>query len=478
MSNNYASALKHPVFKVASQIVTEKGLQAYVIGGFVRDLLLDRPSKDIDIVVIGNGMDLAQACAEKLRVKKVSFFKNFGTAHFNYKDLDVEFVGARKESYRTESRKPIVENGTLDDDQKRRDFTINALALSLHADNFGELIDPFNGLDDLEKGIIRTPLDPNTTYSDDPLRMLRAIRFATQLDFKIEHKSLQAIYDNAERLEIISQERISDEVNKMILSEKPSRGFQLMFSTKLLHQFFIEMVNLQGTEMIDGKSHKDNFHHTLEVLDNVAGMSNDLWLRWAAIMHDIAKPPTKRFDPLIGWTFHGHEDLGSRWVPRIFQRLKLPQDHKMKYVQKLVRLHLRPIALVKGFVTDSAIRRLLSEAGDDIDDLMILCNADITSKNEFKVKKYKQNFEIVTEKLKAVEEKDRVRNFQPPVSGELIMKTFALGPCNHIGNIKSRIKEAILEGEIPNEPKKAIEYMLRIGKELGLIVAQEPSFED
>jgi tRNA nucleotidyltransferase/poly(A) polymerase len=478
MSTNYASYLKHPVFKVASQIVTEKNLQAFVIGGYVRDLLLERPSKDIDIVVVGNGMDLAKECAERLRVKKVSIFKSFGTAHFNYKDLDVEFVGARKESYRADSRKPIVEDGTLEEDQKRRDFTINALAISLHADTFGDIIDPFNGLDDLDKGIIRTPLDPNTTYSDDPLRMMRAIRFATQLDFKIESKSLQAIYDNAPRLEIISQERIMDEVNKIILSPVPSRGFQLLYATKLLHQFFPEMVALQGIETIDGKAHKDNFYHTLEVLDNVAQNSDNLWLRWSAILHDIAKPPTKRFDPEIGWTFHGHEDMGARWVSRIFKRLKLPLDHKMKYVEKLVRLHLRPIALVKGSVTDSAIRRLLSEAGDDIEDLMTLCNADITSKNEFKVKKYKKNFEIVTEKLKAVEEKDRIRNFQPPVSGELVMTTFGLGPCNEIGVIKSRIKEAILEGEIPNESKEAIEYMLQLGKELGLSVVLSPSFAE
>ena len=478
MSTNYASYLKHPVFKVASQIVTEKNLQAFVIGGYVRDLLLERPSKDIDIVVVGNGMDLAKECAERLRVKKVSIFKSFGTAHFNYKDLDVEFVGARKESYRTDSRKPIVEDGTLEEDQKRRDFTINALALSLHADTFGDIIDPFNGLDDLDKGIIRTPLDPNTTYSDDPLRMMRAIRFATQLDFKIESKSLQAIYDNAPRLEIISQERIMDEVNKIILSPVPSRGFQLLYATKLLHQFFPEMVALQGVETIDGKAHKDNFYHTLEVLDNVAQNSDNLWLRWSAILHDIAKPPTKRFDPEIGWTFHGHEDMGARWVSRIFKRLKLPLDHKMKYVEKLVRLHLRPIALVKGSVTDSAIRRLLSEAGDDIEDLMTLCNADITSKNEFKVKKYKKNFEIVTETIKAVEEKDRIRNFQPPVSGQLVMSTFGLGPCNEVGVIKSRIKEAILEGEIPNESKEAIEYMLQLGKELGLSVVLAPSFAE
>lgn len=465
---NFADKLRHPVFKVVSQIIEENNLEAYVIGGFVRDLILGRPSKDIDIVVVGNGMELAEKAAEKLRVKKVSLFKNFGTAQFVYKDLEVEFVGARKESYRSDSRKPIVENGTLQDDQNRRDFTINALALDLRPATFGNLLDPFGGLDDLEKGIIRTPLEPDTTYSDDPLRMMRAVRFASQLDFKIEHKSLQSILHNAARLEIISRERIADEVNKIMLSPKPSRGFELLFSTHLLEQFFPEMVALYGVETIDGKSHKDNFFHTLEVLDNVAEKSDNLWLRWAAVMHDIAKPPTKRFDAKIGWTFHGHEDLGARMTPKIFTRLKLPLDQKMKYVQKLVKLHLRPIALVKGEVTDSAIRRLLFEAGDDIEDLMILCNADITSKNEFKVKKYRKNYEIVREKLREVEEKDHVRNFQPPVSGEQIMQTFNLGPSHEIGIIKSRIKEAILEGEIPNEPEAATALMLQIGQELGL----------
>ena len=467
-NKNYASYLKHPVFKVASQIVTEKNLQAYVIGGFVRDLILERPSKDIDIVVVGNGLDLAKECARILRVNKVSVFENFGTAQFKYKDLDVEFVGARKESYRQDSRKPIVENGTLEDDQNRRDFTINALALSLHADNFGDIIDPFDGLNDLEKGIIRTPLDPDITYSDDPLRMMRAIRFASQLGFKIESESLNSILKNSERLSIISIERTMDELNKIILSETPSRGFKLLNSTKLLHQFFPEMIALQGIETIDGKSHKDNFYHTLEVLDNISENTENLWLRWAAIMHDIAKPPTKRFDPIIGWTFHGHEEFGARMTSKIFRRLKLPLDAKMKYVEKLVRLHLRPIALVKGTVTDSAVRRLLFEAGDDVEDLMTLCNADITSKNEFKVQKFKKNFELVTQKLKIVEEKDKVRNFQPPVSGELIMQAFNLKPCNEIGNIKMRIKDAILEGIIENEFEPACKYMLEIGKELGL----------
>ncbi|MNX89848.1 Multifunctional CCA protein [compost metagenome] len=472
-TQNFAHKLKHPVFKVVSQIISEKGLEAYVIGGFVRDLLLERPSKDIDIVVVGNGMELAQAAGEKLKVKKVNLFKNFGTAQFNYKDLDVEFVGARKESYQRDSRKPIVEDGTLSDDQKRRDFTINALALDLRAETFGNLVDPFNGLGDLEKGILRTPIDPDTTYSDDPLRMMRAIRFATQLDFQIELASLKSILENANRLEIISQERIMDELNKIILTKKPSRGFELLNSTKLLHQFFPEMIALHGVETRDGKSHKDNFYHTLEVLDNVALNSDNLWLRWGAILHDIAKPPTKRFDSQVGWTFHGHEELGARMVPKIFARMRLPLDAKMKYVQKLVRLHLRPIALVKSNVTDSAIRRLLFEAGDDIDDLMTLCNADITSKNEFKVKKYKKNFELVIEKLKAVEEKDHVRNFQPPVSGELIMSTFNIGPCGEIGIIKSRIKDAILEGEIPNDFETARLLMLKIGEELGLKVQND-----
>lgn len=468
MSVNFSQHLKHPVFKVASEIISEMNLEAYVIGGYVRDLILERPSKDIDIVVVGNGLDLAEACAKKLRVKKVSLFKNFGTAQFKYKDLDVEFVGARKESYRSDSRKPTVENGTLSDDQNRRDFTINALALSLHKDNFGDLIDPFEGVADLEKEIIRTPLDPTKTYSDDPLRMMRAIRFATQLDFKIERKSLESIAENAYRLDIISNERIMDELNKIILSETPSRGFKLLYSTKLLHQFFPEIVQLYGVETRNGKSHKDNFYHTLEVLDNISENTDNLWLRWAAILHDIAKPPTKRFDKKVGWTFHGHEDLGSRMVPKIFKRLKLPLDHKMKYVKKLVRLHLRPIALVKGDISDAAIRRLLFEAGDDIDDLMTLCNADITSKNEIKVKKYKNNFTLVTEKLKAVEEKDHVRNFQPPVDGKLIMETFNIEPCFEVGAIKNKIKEAILEGEIPNNKEKAFEFMLKIAAQYGL----------
>lgn len=468
MVTNLKEHLKHPVFKVASQIVSEQGLEAYVVGGFVRDLLLDRPSKDIDIVVVGNGLELAKACAEKLRVKKVSFFDHYGTAHFIYKDLDVEFVGARKESYSEHSRNPEVSKGTLNDDQDRRDFTINALAIDLREEKFGDLIDPFDGIGDLEKGIIRTPLDPDKTFSDDPLRMMRAIRFASQLNFKIEMTCLESIAKNAHRLEIISKERIMTEMNKIILCDQPSRGFKLLMSTKLLHQFFPEMVKLAGVEKIKGKSHKDNFYHTLEVLDNICEVTDNLWLRWAAILHDIAKPNTKRFDEKVGWTFHGHEEIGARMVPKIFKRLRLPLDHKMKYVQKLVRLHLRPIALVKGDVTDSAVRRLLFEAGDDIEDLMKLCNADITSKNEFRVKKYKKNFEEVERKLKSVEEKDRLRNFQPPVSGQEVMDTFNLQPCNTVGLIKNKIKEAILEGEIENERTQAFQFMLKLGEELGL----------
>lgn len=475
MDFSYATQLKHPVFKVLAQHAAKEGLEVYVIGGWVRDLLLEIPSKDIDILVIGDGPALANAVAQILKVKKVSVFKNYGTAHFRYKDLDVEFVGARKESYQADSRKPFTESGTLQDDQNRRDFTINSMAISLNQANFGQLIDPFNGLTDLEKGIIRTPLDPIVTYNDDPLRMLRAIRFATRLDFKIERSSLEAMTQLAPRLSIISQERITDELNKMILTKTPSRAFKLLQVTTLLEQFFPEMIALQGIETKDGKAHKDNFLHTLEVLDNISQHTTDLWLRWAAILHDIAKPPTKRFDKVVGWTFHGHEELGAKMVPRIFKRLRLPLDHQMKYVQKLVRLHLRPIALVKGSVTDAAIRRLLHEAGDDIDDLMTLCNADITSKNEFKVKRYKQNFELVAEKLKDVEEKDRVRNFQPPVSGQLIMDTFQIGPCSEIGIIKTHIKDAILEGDISNDYTEAVAEMLKIGASLGLIVHQPPA---
>jgi poly(A) polymerase len=465
---NYSSALNHRVFKAIGKVSEEQGERAFVIGGFVRDLILNRPSKDIDVVTEGSGILLAKAVAKELGIKQVSVFKNFGTAMFVCGDLEVEFVGARKESYSRGSRKPIVEDGTLEDDQNRRDFTINAMALGLGKSNFGDLIDPFNGVKDLDLGVIKTPLDPNITFSDDPLRMLRAIRFAAQLEFTIVPESISAISESAERLDIISMERIHTELNKIILSDRPSIGFKLLMKTGLLVRFFPEMVALKGVEKRNGVSHKDNFYHTLEVLENVCKKSDDLWLRWAAIMHDIAKPPTKRFHPKHGWTFHGHEDRGARMVPKVFKRLKLPMDAKMKFVQKLVLLHLRPIALTKEVVTDSAIRRLLSEAGDDIDDLMILCRADITSKNEAKVSKYLKNYDVVVIKLKEVEENDNIRNFQPPVTGEMIMKTFGIPPSRPIGDIKKAIKEAILEGDIKNDTDEAFKLMLKLGEGMGL----------
>ena len=465
---NLGQHLKHPVFRKVGDIADSRGQRAFVIGGFVRDLLLDRPCKDIDIVTEGSGIELARATAKAMDIRQVHVFKNFGTAMFKAKDYEVEFVGARKESYSRGSRKPVVEDGTLEDDQNRRDFTINAMAISLNADSFGKLVDPFGGVDDLSRKWVRTPLDPDVTYSDDPLRMLRAVRFASQLGFRIEESSLSSIRRNARRLDIISAERIHTELNKIILSPKPSRGFKLLFKTKLLHQFFPEMAALQGVEWRKGVGHKDNFYHTLEVLDNVADSSDDLWLRWAAIMHDIAKPPTKRFDPRAGWTFHGHEDRGARMVPKIFARLKLPMDAKMKYVQKLVLLHLRPIALTKDVVTDSAVRRLLFEAGDDIDDLMVLCRADITSKNEAKVERYLKNYDVVMDKLREVEEKDHIRNFQPPISGEEIMATFDIPPSRPVGDIKNAIKEAILEGDIRNDVEEARALMLTLGQSMGL----------
>ncbi|MFD1552726.1 tRNA nucleotidyltransferase [Putridiphycobacter roseus] len=465
---NLKSHLNHQLFETVSTVSKANHFSSFVIGGFVRDIILDRPSKDVDIVVLGDGLLLAEKVAEALGVKKVAFYKNFGTAAFKYDDIEVEFVGARKESYNEDSRNPIVEKGTLKEDQDRRDFTINALAISLNASSFGEVIDPFNGLEDISKKIIKTPLTPNITFSDDPLRMLRAIRFATQLNFKIDLEAKHALQENAGRLKIISTERIVDELNKIIMSPVPSKGFKLLFDSGLLKEFFPEMVDLYGVETIDGKSHKDNFYHTLEVLDNISMNTNDLWLRWAAIMHDIAKPRTKRFNPKVGFTFHGHEDVGARMVAGIFKKLKLPLDNKMKYVQKLVRLHLRPIALVKGNVTDSAIRRLLFEAGNDIEDLMTLCNADITSKNEFKVQKYKNNFQKVRKKLKEVEEKDHVRNFQPPITGQEIIKTFNLEPCKLVGELKSEIKEAILDGKIKNNYQEAYTFLIEIGKDHGL----------
>jgi putative nucleotidyltransferase with HDIG domain len=461
--------LQNPIFSVISKIAGEHNLQVYVIGGFVRDILLNRSSDDIDIVVIGNGISFAESVARVLKTK-LSIFKNFGTASLKYRDLEIEFVGARKESYRQDSRKPIVENGTLEDDQKRRDFTINALAIALHPDSFGQLLDPFNGINDLETKLVRTPLDPVETFSDDPLRMLRAVRFASQLNFKIDEKAIAAIKSNIERINIVSQERITDELNKIILSPKPSVGFNYLFDTRLLHRIFPQMTALYGVEIIDGKGHKDNFYHTLQVLDNISATTNDLWLRWAAILHDIAKPATKRFEQGHGWTFHGHEEKGARMVPKIFTQLKLPLNEKMKFVQKMVQLHLRPIVLAQSIVTDSAVRRLLFEAGEDIESLMLLCNADITTKNEYKIKKYRQNFELVQQKLKDVEERDNMRNWQPPVTGIDIMHLFGIKEGREVGIIKNQIREAILDGEIPNSREAAINYTIVKGMEIGLKV--------
>lgn len=462
--------LTHPVFKVISKMAAQQKVDAYVIGGFVRDIFLNRPSKDVDIVVLGNGPDFATTVAQALNTP-LTIFKSFGTAMLKYQDLEVEFVGARKESYRSNSRKPIVEDGSLEEDQKRRDFTINAMALQLNPQYFGELLDPFNGIQHLEQRIIITPLNPEETFSDDPLRMMRAIRFATQLNFEICEEAIAAIKKNKERINIVSKERITDELNKIILSPKPSIGFKYLFDTGLLKIIFPQMNNLFGVDIINGKGHKDNFYHTIEVLDNVAQHSDDLWLRWAAILHDIAKPATKRFEKNHGWTFHGHEDKGARMVPKIFNDLKLPLNEKMKFVQKLVLLHLRPIVLAKEIVTDSAVRRLLFEAGDDIDALMQLCNADVTTKNEYKVKKYRNNFELVKQKLKDVEEKDQIRNWQPPISGEDIMQTFNIKAGKEVGIIKNQIREAILDGDITNNREEALKLMAKLGSDLGLKLA-------
>jgi len=444
------------------------GLETYLIGGYVRDIFLNRPSKDIDFVCVGSGIALAKEVNKSFPNNKLSVFKSFGTAMLTTAEADLEFVGARKESYRSSSRKPIVEDGTLEDDQLRRDFTINALAISINEQTFGQLIDPFNGRLDLKKKSIRTPLDANITFSDDPLRMMRAIRFASQLEFDIEPNTFDAIGPNLDRIFIVSQERITDELNKIILSPKPSYGFKLLFISGLLAKIFPEMVELHGVDKKEGKSHKDNFYHTLQVLDNVAKVSDDLWLRWAAILHDIAKPATKRFNSKVGWTFHGHEDKGARMVPIIFKKLKLPLNDKMHFVKKLVRLHLRPIALVKEDITDSAIRRLLFESGNDLKALMMLCKADITSKNDQKVKKYLANFVRVEEKLKIVEENDHLSNFQPPISGELIMETFNLKPSRVVGLIKDEIKEAIIEGKISNNIKEAKSLMMELAVKHGL----------
>jgi putative nucleotidyltransferase with HDIG domain len=456
-----------PVFEAVSNAAFKLGTPAFVVGGYVRDLILNRPNKDLDFVTIGSGIALAKQVAADLGGLTLTVFQNFGTANIKYGELELEFVGARKESYRAESRKPIVENGTLEDDQNRRDFTINAMAISLNKDNYGQLLDPFGGMEHLKKKIIKTPLHPDTTFSDDPLRMMRAIRFAAQLKFDIEPQTFDSIIKNADRLKIISMERIIEETNKIILTPQPSYGFKLLFHSGLLQQYFPELVALQGVEYVGGNAHKDNFYHTLQVLDNVCKTSDDLWLRWAAILHDIAKPATKRYDPKVGFTFHGHEDKGARMTPGIFRRLKLPMNEKMTFVQKLVRLHLRPISLAYE-VTDSAIRRLLFEAGDAIDALMKLCRADITSKNMEKVNRYLKNFDLVEERMKVVEEKDHLRNFQPPVSGEEIMRTLALPPSRMVGYIKDRIKDAILDGEIENNYEQARDLMLKIAREKSL----------
>ncbi len=457
------------LFKI-SDILNDLGIEGYAIGGYVRDRLLGKESKDIDIVVLGKGVDTAKEVAKRLKeAKNLAVFRNFGTAMFYYKDRQIEFVGARKESYTRDSRKPMVEEGSLEDDQYRRDFTINALAISLQKDNFGHLLDPFNGMEDLKNQIIRTPLDPNKTFDDDPLRMMRAIRFATQLDFVIHPKTYEAIKKYRERIKIVSKERIIDELNKIIMATLPSKGFRLLLNTGLLEIIFPELYRLKGVEEINGIAHKDNFYHSIKVVDNIAPKTDNLWLRWAALLHDIGKARTKRFDPEHGWTFYGHEMVGAKMIPEIFKKMKMPLNEKMKYVQKLVRLHMRPISLVEDTVTDSAVRRLLYEAGDDIDDLMTLAEADITSKNDEKVKRFLNNFKKVRQKLIEVEEKDKIRNFQPPISGEIIMETFGIKPSKLIGEIKNAIKEAILDGEIHNDYAEAYRLMIRLGTEAGLI---------
>jgi putative nucleotidyltransferase with HDIG domain len=467
---NYKQALEHPIFKVISDSSEELGIKSYVIGGFVRDFIINKgASKDIDIVAVGSGIDLAKQVSKNLKGNpKVQIFKTYGTAMLHYKDIEIEFVGARKESYNEDSRNPIVEGGTLEDDQNRRDFTINAMALDLSEQSFGELLDPFGGIEDLENKIIKTPLDPDITYSDDPLRMMRAIRFASQLNFKIEQRSLGAISKNKDRIKIITSERIVVELSKILESDKPSKGFLLLEETGLLEHILPELTSLKGIDEVEGQRHKDNFYHTLEVVDNISKSTDNIWLRWAALLHDIGKAPTKKFSDKVGWTFHGHEFEGSKMVYQLFKRLKMPLNEKMKFVQKLVLMSSRPIALTEDTVTDSAVRRLVFDAGDHVDDLMTLCEADITTKNKNRYKKYHNNFKIVRQKIIEVEERDHIRNFQPPVSGEEIMKTFNLRPSREIGIIKEAIKEAILEGDIPNEHDAAFKLMLEKGKKLGL----------
>ncbi|MGR3812291.1 CCA tRNA nucleotidyltransferase [Jiulongibacter sp. NS-SX5] len=464
---------QHPIFGTIGQAADELGLEAYVIGGYVRDLMLERPNKDIDVVCIGSGIDLAQKVAEKLGDKtRVNVYRNFGTAQIPHTDYELEFVGARKESYRKESRKPVVEDGTLEDDQNRRDFTINAMGLCLNSQHFGVLLDPFDGQKHLQSKLIKTPLEPGITFSDDPLRMMRAIRFATQLNFDIDPVTFQAIADMKDRITIVSQERITDELNKIILAPTPSYGFKLLDQTGLLEIIFPDLVKLKGVEYIEGKGHKDNFYHTLQVLDNITKYSDDLWVRWAAILHDIAKPATKRFHKKAGWTFHGHEEIGSRWVKSIFRKMKLPLDHKMRTVKNLVRLHLRPIALAKEGVTDSALRRVLVEAGDDIEKLLMLCRADITSKDPNRVRKYLKNFDKVEQLLIELEQKDKLRNFQPVITGEIIMQVFDLSPSKEVGLIKSAIREAVIDGDVANTLEDGYAFIKAKGEEMGFQVVK------
>lgn len=455
------SAIDKPVFHLVGEAADSLGRECYVVGGYVRDIMLRRPSTDVDFVTVGSGIEVASEVARRLKGSHLSVFRNYGTAQVKRRSVELEFVGARKESYHRESRNPVVEDGTLDDDIARRDFTVNAMALCVNAGRFGELIDRYNGIDDLRRGLIRTPLDPDVTFSDDPLRMMRAIRFATQLGFEIVDETFNAIRRNARRIEIISKERVADELMKIMRSPQPSRGWQLLFRSGLLKIIFPELAALRGIDVVNGVGHKDNFFHTMAVLDNVAAQTDNVWLRWAALLHDIAKPVTKRWDDRLGWTFHGHNAVGAKMVPRIFRRMKLPMNEHMKYVQKLVELHMRPIALVEEIVTDSAVRRMLFDAGDDVDDLMTLCSADITSKNQMKVERFRRNYELVKQKMVELEERDRIRNFQPPVDGIEIMQTFGLGECREVGIIKEHIKNAILDGEIPNEHEAARDLMFR-----------------